>query len=170
MKRLGWILAIALAWLLPRCGGGGGGPIVNAQQPVSQQLHVIDNVGHTNAPITCQNPGPPNFITWTNTTGAPIYVVSGFVWIGENVDGVSDDSIKLWDSTSGDVFIRSNWDHYANPTCADCNLLRFNAAPNYFLVQPNDVITLQYACTGPYTSVPATVAAVFNLYYVTNPN
>lgn len=132
----------------------------------SNQLHTISMPG--GPPINCTNPGTTVKYSWSNNLGYPIYVEGGYVWVGESMSGVSDTAISLRDATSGDTYINTNWDHYAEPTCADCNLLHFSAGNNYFLVNEGDTINLALSCTGPYTSVPAAAAITASIDYVTS--
>ena len=129
----------------------------------------IQSITFSGPLTTCSLKGSWVITTWTNNLNRPIYVTDGYVWVGEDGGGRSDTAIWLLDKSSGVVFDNTNWDHYAEPTSIQANQLVFNVAPNYFLVNPNDVIVLQQSCAGPYAGTkPVHIATEVLLHYLTS--
>lgn len=133
--------------------------------PNSPQIHSVVIQGPN---VDATAIGNTVTASWKNALGCPIYVTSGYVFVGESMGGRSDTAVWMLNATSGDVYLVTNWDHYADPVAIESNIIRFNVSPNWFLVNPGDEIVIQVTITGPYppeTAIPS-AGSLGVLYYL----
>lgn len=113
-------------------------------------------------------PGVTKTAQWTNNTGAPIYVVGGWCWVGCAMDATGDVAFKVHNLSNGQEYVVDNWDHYANPTGAQDTLSPFHGmGDNYYIINSGDVIEFLLVCTGPYSDTSITVQGTAWINYVT---
>jgi hypothetical protein len=119
--------------------------------------------------FTCAMNSPQKTVVWVNNTGAAVYVVDGYVWIGEGMGGRSDTAFTVGIS-DGSIVLQSNWDHYAEPHGAQDNIAPFDVK-GYFTIPPSGALWLTLACTGPYgsdaPSIAGSMVAGFSLFHYT---
>jgi len=130
-----------------------------------QQIHQIQL---RVAAFAATNPGTSHTAQTTNDTGAPIYVIGGWVWMGASKDGFGDIPVQVRNLTTGDDYLITNVDRYANPPGIADNIMEFPGMNgNYYLVNPGDVLELLVNGTGPYgPSTALEVAASCWINYV----
>jgi len=105
--------------------------------------------------FSCTETGTTKTATYRNATGGNLYIGGWHIWVGETFNGVSDTAFSLIDLNNGTVLEETNWDHYANPTCATCNNDDKDLGWNYYTLVNGDSIEISLTCPGPHTSTPA---------------
>lgn len=83
-------------------------------------------------------------MTWTNY--GIWFVRKGQLWLGMNGGTVADLGfmvVRDWDKT---FLFRGNWDHYAEPTGINDQIVDVNFSPDYILLLPFQTVTLYYHC------------------------
>src|SRR6266446_5368393 len=104
---------------------------------VLQASRIIDT-----GPFFCV--GGTNYRSWTNNTGFPLFIKRAeLLMLCDNNGSVNIDALAVRLSDTS-ILLKVAWDHYANPTTLHQHSVEFS--PDYFRIDPNDTLRLQYFC------------------------
>lgn len=73
-------------------------------------------------------------------------VRKGQLWMGMNGGTNADLGFFVTRDRDNTFFFRGNWDHYAEPTGINDQIVNMDFSPDYILVTPFDTLTLYYHC------------------------
>jgi hypothetical protein len=109
--------------------------------------------------------------TWSNDTGAPIYLRQIRIWVGADLGQRGDIQASLY--LAGGIptpqpLLLDSWDHYAEPTNFHVSAITYS--PHYVAMVPGQWLTLTTRCaTLPGTPTGKTSLQNVTLYYTTEP-
>jgi hypothetical protein len=82
--------------------------------------------------------------TWHVTV--PTLVRKGQLWMGMNGGTIADFGFMLVRDRDNTFLFRGNWDHYAEPSGINDQIMDMDLSPDYILLLPGDNVTLYYHC------------------------
>lgn len=89
---------------------------------------------------------------WINTWGTPFYIKRAQYFMGAYIGMQLDfdaDLTLVRKNGSVDYIMRVEWDHYADPNCAQANNPYIDFGDNQMTVQPEETIHLHVQTNGP---------------------
>ena len=72
----------------------------------------------------------------------------GQLWMGMNGGSIADLGFMVVRDRDKTFLFRGNWDHYAEPTGINDQIVDMDFSPDYILLTPFDTVTLYYHCQG----------------------
>jgi hypothetical protein len=73
-------------------------------------------------------------------------VRKGQLWMGMNGGTIADLGFMVVRDRDETFLFRGNWDHYAEPTGIQDQIVDMDFTPDYVLLFPGETITLYYHC------------------------
>lgn len=85
-------------------------------------------------------------LEWKNNTGRDIKIRMADLWMGMNVGSVADFNFLVQRDSDRTTLFKGAWDHYADPTGINDQLIQKSFSPNHILLKQDQLLRLWYRC------------------------
>jgi hypothetical protein len=110
----------------------------------------------------CTREKTPRYTYWTNNKIR--LVRKGQLWMGMNGGTVADFGFAVRRERDKTMLFRGNWDHYAEPTGINDQIVDMDFSPDYILLLPGDKLALFHHCQS-FGETPGAGHVIVTLWY-----
>lgn len=118
------------------------------------------------APVPC-SPPTVRTVSVQNTTGAPIYVKKAAIWHGVDVGSLAVVPSEMYRRSDSTLMLTYPEVRFAQPNGTTQLVSDFR--PDYFVVNNNDFIDVNYTCTAFSSPTTFQINLSFTVWYSTTP-
>ena len=90
---------------------------------------------------------PIKSIEWKNDSDKDLMIRQAELWMGMYGKAIADFNFVVQRDSDRTNIFRGNWDHYAEPTGINDQILKADFSPDYVLISSGEIVRLWYKCT-----------------------
>jgi hypothetical protein len=109
-----------------------------------QQLPLSSKEVFNTGAFDCTREKELQTLTWENKT--PRIIRKGQLWMGMSGGTIADLGFMVVRDRDQTFLFRGNWDHYAEPSGINDQIVDMDFSPDYVLLLPGETLTLYYHC------------------------